>query len=285
LEFDHGTYAFMEEALSLYDLLISPIEKTLESSGIRHLVFIPDGPLGNIPLAALRNRRNGKYLVQNVSLSIAPSFSMIGAPIPDKQEPEALLAGVSDAVQGFVALPAVENELKSIARIYQNHTLKLNPGFTRRQMLEDLPDSQADIVHIASHGEFRSAAGESYLLAHDRKMSMDDLEEMISPRKFTGKPVELLCLSACRTAAGDDRAALGLAGVAVKSGARSVVASLWYVDDTAAANTMVGFHRHLWNDGKSKAEALRQAQLDILKQDPLAHPYLWAPFILIGDWK
>ena len=114
---------------------------------------------------------------------------------------------------------------------------------------------------------------------------MDELEEMIRPRKFTGTPVELLCLSACRTAAGDDRAALGLAGAAVKSGARSVAATLWYVNDQAASTLMAGFHRHWHRGGMPKAAALRRAQLDLLEKDPLSHPHLWAPFILIGDWK
>ena len=108
---------------------------------------------------------------------------------------------------------------------------------------------------------------------------------MIRPRKYVGQPVEMLALSACRTAAGDDRAALGLAGVAVKSGARSAFATLWYVDDAVSGALVADFYRRLVADPEiSKAEALRQAQLEVMKDPRNAHPRAWAPYMIIGNW-
>ncbi len=285
LEFDHGTYAFAADSEALHRCLIAPMSAYLTESEIRHLIFVPDGPLGTIPLAALRDPATGKYLIERFSLSVAPSFSLMPAEPATDANTSALLAGISESVDGFSALPAVKGELEALAGIYTPNLLRMDAAFTRGVLKEDLSTGTAGLVHIASHGEFKGNAGETFLLAHDGKIHMDELEEMIRPRKFTGTPVELLCLSACRTAAGDDRAALGLAGAAVKSGARSVAATLWYVNDQAASTLMAGFHRHWHRGGMPKAAALRRAQLDLLEKDPLSHPHLWAPFILIGDWK
>ena len=89
-------------------------------------------------------------------------------------------------------------------------------------------------------------------------------------------------LSACQTAKGDDRAALGIAGVAIQSGARSTLATLWSVTDDEAADIMVDFYNNLINEKVPKAEALRKAQANLLKTN--RHPYFWAPYVLIGNW-
>jgi CHAT domain-containing protein len=97
--------------------------------------------------------------------------------------------------------------------------------------------------------------------------------------------VELLMLSACETAAGDDRSALGLAGVAVKVGARSAVASLWSASDESTPALVAGFYRHLFEPGVNRAEALRRAQLEVMAGPKFRHPFYWAPFLLIGNWR
>lgn len=114
---------------------------------------------------------------------------------------------------------------------------------------------------------------------------MDRLEQVLGYGLARDKPVELLTLSACQTAVGDDRAALGLAGVAVKAGARSALASLWFVDDSATSALMVKFYEFLRKPGTSKAEALQQAQLDLLSQRLFRHPAYWAAFLMIGNWQ
>lgn len=285
LEFDHGTFAFQSAAEELHRHLIAPLMPALKEAGIRHLVFVPDGALGTIPLGVLRDAESGRYLIEDFSISVSPSFSLMTAEKTGETATKALLAGLSTPPAGYAALPAVKEEIGALAKIYGEHSIKMDGDFTVGSFRQEVSAGQAGLIHIASHGEFKGNGGETYLLASDDKITMDDLESMIQPRKFTGTPVELLCLSACRTAAGDERAALGLAGVAVKSGAHSVAASLWYVNDASASTLMESFHRHWHRDNMPKAAALREAQLDFLRANPLAHPHFWAPFILIGDWQ
>lgn len=99
------------------------------------------------------------------------------------------------------------------------------------------------------------------------------------------RPIEILILSACQTAAGDKRAALGLAGVAVRSGARSTIATLWSVQDNSTAELITHFYAALKQPGITRAEALRQAQLSLLRSLDYQHPYYWAPFVLVGNWR
>jgi CHAT domain-containing protein len=141
------------------------------------------------------------------------------------------------------------------------------------------------VVHIASHGEFSSDARRSFVLTYDDRLGLNDLEQIIRPAQLRDAPVELLTLSACQTAAGDDRAALGLAGVAVKAGARSAFATLWYVNDEASTTLVTDFYRRLRDEpGLSKAKALQHAQVKLLSDPRTNHPCLWAPYLLIGNW-
>jgi CHAT domain-containing protein len=141
------------------------------------------------------------------------------------------------------------------------------------------------IVHIASHGEFTADVSESFLLAWDQKLSMDRLAEIVSTTRFRSEqPLELLALSACETAAGDDRAALGLAGVALRAGARSALASLWAVNDEASAELVSAFYAGLESPGVSRAEALRRAQVQILADPRMRHAFYWSPFLMISNW-
>jgi len=113
---------------------------------------------------------------------------------------------------------------------------------------------------------------------------MDHLERYMGNTVFRNKPVELLTLSACKTAAGNDKASLGLAGVAIKAGARSALASLWYVDDKASSEMVVDFYRNLKKGNVSKSAALQMAQIKLLNQEKYKHPLYWSAFILIGNW-
>jgi CHAT domain-containing protein len=286
LESDYGTYRYLDEAEFLHQQLIEPALGKLRELGVRHLVFVPDGALGNIPLAALRDRHTGRYLLEDFSLSIAPNLSLLEPPVEARKTTPLLLGGLSTATQGFAAIPSVALEVNGIAPLYPDREVLRDRDFTAAAIADGLLKSKADVVHLASHGEFLGRAENCYLLTHDGRITLDQIEMMIRPRKFVGTPVSLLCLSACRTAAGDDRAALGLAGATVKSGARSVLATLWYVEDQSAAALMTSFHRHLRGSSSgNKAEALRRAQLDVLQADHSAHPSRWAPFVLVGSWR
>jgi CHAT domain-containing protein len=113
---------------------------------------------------------------------------------------------------------------------------------------------------------------------------MDGLERVMKLSRFRDEPVELLTLSACRTAAGDERAALGLAGIAVKAGARSALATLWYINDQASSEMVAEFYRRLAEPDMSKARALQEAQRTLMRDPRYRHPGFWSPFLLIGNW-
>ncbi len=112
---------------------------------------------------------------------------------------------------------------------------------------------------------------------------MTRLGDMVGVARFREKPLELLVLSACQTAAGDDRAALGLAGVAVHAGARSAIGTLWFISDESTLELVTDLYRHLGDPTLSKAQALRQAQLKLIAGDRFAHPVYWSPFLLISN--
>ena len=159
-----------------------------------------------------------------------------------------------------------------------------NQDFRLASMQQELKETPYSIVHIASHGQFASDVRNTFLLTFDDKLTMDRLERFMALGQYRDQPVELLTLSACQTAAGDDRAALGLAGVAVKAGARSVVATLWFINDQASAQLVTEFYRQLRDPDVSKAKALQQAQVQLLSDRRYQHPGYWSPFLLIGNW-
>ena len=205
-------------------------------------------------------------------------------PAPLERESVDLLAGgITEAVQGFSALPNVATELDSVSRAFPGETLR-DEAFMVNAMQQRIAEGEQAIVHIATHGQFDSDHTQSFLLAYDDKLTMDRLQNTIATRGYRDEPLELLVLSACQTAAGDDRAALGLAGVALKAGARSALATLWFVNDASTARMVDYFYQALGQPVTTKAEALRQAQLKLMDDPQFAHPSYWAPFLLIGNW-
>ncbi len=159
----------------------------------------------------------------------------------------------------------------------------MNATFVTPAIEEEL-SRRVGIVHIASHGEFRSESAESFLLTYDGRLAVDRLSELVGATSFREQPLELLTLSACQTAAGDERAALGLAGVAVRAGARSVLATLWSISDIASAELISEFYHQLGQSGVSRAEALQRAQMKLIQNRSYRHPGYWSAFLLIGNW-
>jgi CHAT domain-containing protein len=186
-------------------------------------------------------------------------------------------------VQGFSPLPNTAGELEAIGGLYKTHRL-LNEEFRVPALEQEMKTKPATIMHIASHGKFERDVKNSFLLAFDEKLTMDRLSQIVGLARFRDQPLELLSLSACQTAAGDDRAALGLAGIAIKAGARSALATLWFVNDEASSALVVEFYRQLKNSSLSKAQALRQAQLTLMENPDFQHPIYWAPFLLLNNW-
>ena len=277
------TYEYLTQAKQLYDWLIKPLEPLFANSKIDTLVFIPDGALRNIPMSALHDGQ--KYLIEKYAVAVTPGLTLM-EPRPFKKENIALVAnGLSDGVQGFTPLRYVPEEMSSLKKLFGGTEL-MNKEFVKTNIDKEFAqENNYSIVHIASHGHFDSDAKKTFVLTFDSKLSLDELEQLIRPAQLRDKPVELLTLSACQTAAGDDRAALGLAGVAIKAGARSAFATLWFVNDESSASLIRDFYTQLRDHPDiSKAKALQNAQTKLLADQRYAHPCYWAPYLIIGNW-
>ncbi|HEY7203076.1 MAG TPA: CHAT domain-containing protein [Methylomirabilota bacterium] len=277
------TRQYLPHAQQLYDWLIRPLASDLADLKIDTLVFVPDGPLRTIPMGALHDGK--QFLIAKYALGITPGLSLTD-PRPIQREHVKLLAlGVTQAVQGFPALPNVAPELAALRNLYGSaSTVLVDSEFVVPAVEKKLQEERYTIVHIASHGEFSGDAQQSFVLAFDGKLSVDRLDQFIGLFKYRNDPLELLTLSACDTAEGDDRAALGLAGVAIKAGARSALATLWEVNDEVSAQLVIDFYEGLRDPSISRAGALRRAQLRLLEDPRYDHPGFWSPFLLINNW-
>ncbi len=275
------SWGFLPHAQKLYNWLIRPLENDLQTIPVDTLVFVPDGPLRSIPMSALHDGK--QFLINRYPIAITPSL-ILTDPQPIKHEGARLLAlGITEPVQCFPGLPYVDDELKAIRDLYIGETL-LNDQFTGNSLSVALKKEPYSIVHIASHGHFGKDVDDTFLLAFDEKITMDRIGKYVGLYRFREEPLDLITLSACETAVGDDRAALGLAGVAVRAGARSALATLWQVNDPASYKLVVEFYRQLSTPGHSRAAALQQAQLKLLNDPQYEHPYYWSPFLLINNW-
>lgn len=276
------TREYLLYARSLYNKLILPFEGELSSGGFDTIVFVPEGPLRTIPLSALHDGQN--FLIKRFAVAEIPALSFTVPHHFGTDKADILLTALSESVQGFVPLVYVPVEINAIRDLYKKNNLLLNGDFLVPSIRKALEERPYSIVHIASHGVFSENADETYILTWDGKLSMDHIEKFMSMSRFRKNSVELLTLSACKSAASSDRAALGLAGLAVKAGAKSALATLWYINDKASSELVSKFYRLLRNDKLSFAKALQQAQLALQESFRYRHPSYWSPFLLIGNW-
>ncbi|BAY34038.1 TPR repeat protein [Nostoc carneum NIES-2107] len=265
----------------LYKWLIAPAEEKLNSNNVKTLVFVLDGLLRNLPMSALHD--GDRYLIEKYNVALSPGLQLFPQGLQRKKL-DILAAGLTEARQGFSSLPAVTGEIKEVTKEFPAKTL-LNQDFTRDKFKKELDSQPFPIVHLATHGQFSSNPQETFLLTWSDRISILDFDRLFQKRRLgILEPVELLVMSACQTATGDNRATLGLAGLALRSGAKSTIASLWSVNDESTANLMKEFYQQLNNPQLSKAEALRQAQIKIMANPLYQHPYFWASFVLVGNW-
>jgi CHAT domain-containing protein len=245
---------------------------------------VPDGALRTIPMSALHDGEH--FLIEKFAVAVSPGLELtIEAKTGRRPAPRLMIGGISDSVQNFPALPNVPAEVAAIGKLFlQNDTL-MNGAYTNSSVEKMLTAGPFSIVHIASHGHIDNDVRKSFVLTDDARLTLDDLERLIRPFQLKDTPLELLALSACQTAAGDDRAALGLAGMAVKAGARSAFATLWFVNDKASAQVVIDFYTALKNSPeRSKAQALQTAQKALIADRRFQHPCYWAPYLIIGNW-
>lgn len=303
---DQGA-GFLPLSQQLYDRLLRPLEGLLDELQADTLVLVPDGALRMVPFGALHDGR--RFAIEKFALGSMAGLSMTNTTVPKAQLASNLLAGVSDfgpvvdklmltrtgrelvaqtdgtprSLRESLALPGVSREITSLGRLLPGERL-LNSGFTVEAFSRAASSGRYRVLHVASHGVFGGDARSSFMLAYDDLLTLDGLQQLLGADALRRQPLELLTLSACETAEGNERAPLGISGAAIRARAKSVLGTLWPVDDDAAVELMQRFYGGLAEGHTSKAQALRQAQRELLAKPQFAHPFYWAPFTLIGNW-
>jgi CHAT domain-containing protein len=268
-----------------YRWLLQPLESQL--NGDETLVFVLDGELRNIPMAALSD--GSQYLIEKYPVVMAPGLQLLD-PKPITRPLNALSAGLVEPPASFqdqfAPLLNIPEELQKIQAVGIKNKALLNEEFNWENFEKQLTSQPFKVIHLATHGQFSSQAENTFILAADGPINVKQLDNLFRSREQNqGNAIDLLVLSACETAPGDNRAVLGLAGVAVRAGARSTIASLWSLNDKSAVEFMGYFYQQLVQ-GSTRAEALRQAQIAFIKdKNRYDTPVYWAPYVLVGNWR
>ncbi|MBW4685958.1 MAG: CHAT domain-containing protein [Komarekiella atlantica HA4396-MV6] len=275
-------------AQKLYDWIVRPFAKDLESLQITTLVFIQDGVLRSVPMAALHD--GDKFLVEKYAIATTPSLTLTNPQTVHSKNLRALAVGLTkDAIvsgRRYEALSNVASEIRQVKKQIPGSKHLLDENFTSDRLQAELQKTVYQIIHIATHGEFGNFPEDTFLVTGDNnKLTITELYNIIRSLAHGAKTIDLLTLTACDTAIGNDRAALGLAGVAVQAGVRTALASLWSINDASTVELVTKFYEAWRHPGVSKAEALRKAQQTLISNGKIsAHPAYWAAFILIGNW-
>jgi CHAT domain-containing protein len=305
--------SYLPIAQQLYQSLIAPMEAQLAANGIETLVFSMDSGLRTLPLGALHDGE--QFLLEKYAVALVPSFGLTDVTYSDIRNRE--LLGMGSAIfDDLSPLPAVPTELQNIVTTFGRGNVFLNEQFTADNFRKVNQEKQYGIIHLATHAEFQGGSlNESYIKFFDSRVGLNQIQELATELGWNtsqNPPIELLTLSACRTAVGDQEAELGFAGLAVLSGAKASLASFWYVSDTGTLGLMSEFYSRLGSK-PLKAEALRQTQLALLRGEvriengmlllsngttvplppelvdqgnmTLSHPYFWSAFTVIGNWN
>lgn len=279
-----STNDFLPLSQEVYKWIITPIETELANRKVENLVFVLDDPLGNIPMGTLHDGK--QYLVEKYNIALTPGLQLLNPQPIARQNLRVIAGGLSEATKEFAALPNVKVELDAIKANVRDTRVLLNKDFTKKAIENAVQALNTPVVHLATHGQFSSNAEDTFILTYGNQViNVKNLNSLLESRETNRQgAIELLVLSACSTADGDKKAALGIAGVAVRSGARSTLASLWTVDDEGTSLIMREFYAQLKQPQISKAKAIKLAQVEMLKNPLYQHPYYWAPYVLVGNW-
>lgn len=278
-----ATKIVQSQSQEVYNWLLKPIESQLQTSGVDTLVFVLDGALRNLPMAALYDGK--RYLVEKYAIALSVGLQLLNPKPLVQQQLRALTAGLTQPPPRFSSygpLLGIKSEFDGITKAGVSTTRLLDGDFKKKNLESKIGATSFNIVHLATHGQFSSRLEDTFILDFDGQINVKDFDTLF---RSQGKAVvELLVLSACQTAAGDNRAALGLAGAAVRAGARSTIASLWQIDDESTAMFVSAFYQQLKSGKITKAEAVHRAQLHLLKHPNYHAPSFWSAYVLIGNW-
>jgi CHAT domain-containing protein len=303
---------YQDTAQKLYEWIISPLESILEANQIDALIFSMDSGLRTIPIAAFYDGK--QFLIEKYSISTIPSFSLTDTRYMPISGQPMLAMGISKSTQGKPALPAVASEVSILLNTLWSGEQLLNEQSTINNFQALNRQERFRIIHIATHAEFKPGAiHNSYIQFWNEKLTFQELRQLSQALKWNQDPkVELMALSACRTALGNKEAELGFAGLTIQTGVKTALGSLWYVSDEGSLALMTKFYEQL-KTAPIKSEALQQAQLAMLKGQvrieesqlqldrnnvlplsstntvqqnvSLSHPYYWSAFTMIGNWN
>ena len=276
------------ESQKLYQWLIEPLEPQLQqNTQIETLVFVLDGNLRNIPMTVLYNGKTEKYLVEDkYAIAISPSLELF-APQPLQQKLKVFVGGIGEPQnidgKNFETIHKLREELEGIAKKVSASKPLLDTKFTKANIQNHLQTGNFSAVHLKTHGEFSSDPDETYIVAYKQLLKGQDIANLIETKnEERSNNIELLVLSACQTAAGDNRAVLGLAGIAVRAGARSTLSTLWEARDAPNTELMLKFYGELSKPGMTRAKALHIAQQSLFER--YSAPNIWGTYILVGNW-
>jgi CHAT domain-containing protein len=276
----------IEKLQQVYQWLIAPFQSVLASnSQISTLVFVLDGQLRNIPMAALYDGK--QYLISRYAVAVAPRLELF-QPSPRPQKFKVFLGGIGEPQtldnRTFPKIEYLNPELDQIKQLVNANQPLLNAEFTETRLEQQLSKGSFSAIHLKTHGIFSSDPEGTFIVAYQELITGRELGRLVqTDRTGTASSIELLVLSACSTAQGDNRAVLGLAGIAVQAGARSVISTLWEAQDLPNTQLMVRFYQELLDPSTTRAAALRKAQLQLLAQG-YSTPHVWATYVLVGNW-
>jgi CHAT domain-containing protein len=279
-----------QEARALYDLLLAPAQDTL--AGKTHLVIVPDGPLWEAPFQALQDEA-GRHVVESAAVSYAPSLSVLRESLreqPRQTGPPTLLAmGKADfGSKDLGPLPEAERQVRELRTLYgpERSAIYLGREATEERFKAEAPRHQ--ILHIASHGLLDESSpfySHVALSPGSGPASEDGLLEAWELLELRLR-AELVILSACETGRGRVAPGEGIIGTMwalFVAGSKATLVSQWRVESVSTTELMTAFHRGLARGGGRKVDHLRRATLELLKNPRYAHPFYWAPFVLVGN--
>lgn len=302
---------YLASAQKLYQWIIAPVESVLKANQIDTLVFSMDTGLRSIPIAALYDGK--QFLIEKYSVSIIPSFSLTDTRYVPLVGTKMLAVGISESTQGQAPLPAVAVEVSTLTNTLWSGQELLNEQSTINNFQSESRQQRFRIIHIATHAEFRPGSiNNSYIQFWNAKLGFEQLRKLSRQLGWQQDPkVELLVLSACRTALGDQQAELGFVGLALQTGIKTALGSFWAVRDEASLALMTKFYEQL-KTAPIRTEALQKAQIGMLtgrvrieggklrlnEQNivplppeltrgdlDLSHPYYWSAFTMTGNWN
>ncbi len=287
-----------KNARKLYDLIIRPFEEKgyLNQDKIQTLVFVQDGLFRSIPMSALIDKTSGKYLIEKYAIATTPSLRLTAPKENNREINRAMLFGFNEQAEidgkFFDSLQFVNSEIEALKKLFSSTKILKYEDLIPSEIKNKPRKTIFPIIHIATHAQFGFTPEDTFLVVEkNRKLTISELEQFLTGISDNINTVELLTLSACQTATGDERANLGLAGIALETGVKSALASLWSVNDESTSILVREFYQNL-RAGKTKAQALQQAQIALIRntnqtpgiREEYSKPYYWSPFIMIGNW-